>query len=102
MSDAQTDQNTLLDLEEAEKTARQIAIEASGAQKLLNDAVFTGFLEYMYREAANTAVFAENPAIREENRVKAKVIAELRGALEVAARLPTDLQEQAERAKSFE
>ena len=91
-----------MDLEEVEKTLRQVGIEAAGAQKLLNDEVFLGFLQVMEKNAVAASIFNADPAVREQNRVKVIVIRELWATLEVAAKLPTELREQEERAKSLE
>lgn len=89
-------------LENGEKTLGRVQLEATSAQRLLNDEAFWGFLNEMQGNAINLAVFSENPTDRELGRVKVLIIEELRGRIVHAAGYAEERREQETRAKSFE
>ena len=84
------------------KTVGQLRIEAASAQRALNDSGFIGLIDEMQEDAADSALFNTDPAIREENRVKVITIGELRARLQLAAAHQEDQREDSARASTFE
>ena len=92
----------LRQLEYAERTTRQVALEAASAQRLLNDEAFLGFLNQMEGNAASQALYSENATDREIGRIKVLLMTELRGRLIHAAGYAEEQRREADRAKQFE
>lgn len=89
-------------LDKPPKTVGQVQKEAAMAQKTLNDEVFVEFLQEMQDDASAAALFSDTIDERESARIKVLMIAELKGRLQVAARMPEEIRENEERARSFE
>ena len=89
-------------LEKEPKTVGQVQKEAAMAQRVLLDEVFVGFIQEMQDDAAHAALFQDTVDLREQARIKVLTVAELKGRLAVAAKLPEELRENEERARSFE
>jgi len=94
--------NRLRQLEYAERTARQVALEAACAQRLLSDEAFLGFLDQMSGNAANMALYAEHATDREIGRIKVLLMEELRGRLVHAAGYLAEQKAEEQRGRSFE
>lgn len=89
-------------LDKPPKTVAEVQKEAAMAQRALNDEVFVGFLQEMQDDASAAALFSDTIDERESARIKVLMIAELKGRLQVAARMPEEQRENEERARSFE
>lgn len=89
-------------LEKPPKTPADVQREAAMAQRTLNDEVFVGFVQEMQDDASAAALFGDTIDEREQARIKVLMIAELKGRLQVAARMPQEIRENDERARSFE
>ena len=89
-------------LEYAERSMRRAQLEASCAQRLLNDEAFLGFLNEMQGNALNLAIYAENQTDREIGRCRALLMEELRGRLIHAAGYAEERREREVQARQFE
>lgn len=89
-------------LDRPPKTPADVQKEAVMAQRVLNDEVFVGFIQEMQDDASAAALFSDTVDEREQARIKVLMVAELKGRLQVAARMPQELRENDERARSFE
>jgi hypothetical protein len=89
-------------LERPPRTIGEQRQMAASAQRALNDPGFVVFLDEMQEDAADSALFAENPEVRNENRLTVLMIAQLRGRLRLAAAYQEEEREETARAQSFE
>jgi hypothetical protein len=89
-------------LERPPKTIGEQRQMATSAQRALNDPGFVVFLDEMQEDAADAALFEQNPAVRDESRIEVLMIAKLRGKLRLAAAYQEEEREETARGQSFE
>lgn len=102
MRPPQSAQNWVANLNEEAKSLYQVQIEASMAQRVLNDPVFVGFIDEMQVAASNVALFDDKLEVRDAARVKVLTIAELKARLQAAAQTPRQDIEDEEAATIHE
>lgn len=77
-------------------------VQAEAAKRMLADAHFLRILDRIVTDAAEKAVFTENPDEREANRQLVLAISRVRGELQADADLPEAVKASDGLAKSME
>lgn len=89
-------------LERPPKSIAEVRQAAASAQRVLNDAQFVQFLDELQEDAADAALFEQNPEIRNESRIEVLMIAKLRHKLRISAAFQEEEREENERAALYE